>query len=267
MKKLYISADIEGVTGVTHWEETERGGLGYAEACRQMTLEVAAACRAGQKMGYEVFVKDAHDSARNIDIQALPEGVILSRGWHSTPASMMAGVEDHCTCAAYIGYHSPGGTDYNPLAHTMSNSAYNWFKLNGEICSEFTLNSLLAAYYGVPSIFLSGDAGMCQLAQGEMPGMVTVATKEGIGNGTINRDPRQVIRDIEAGMEKALANVGKAPAMAPSYTLQINYKELSQARSASFYPGAKLVEGDPKTVEFTAKDFWDLIVARSFLSA
>lgn len=42
--KVFISADIEGVTGVTSWCETESGGQGYEAAARQMTLEVSAAC-------------------------------------------------------------------------------------------------------------------------------------------------------------------------------------------------------------------------------
>ena len=44
--KLFLSADIEGAAGVTAWSETESGGKGYEQACRQMTLETAAACRA-----------------------------------------------------------------------------------------------------------------------------------------------------------------------------------------------------------------------------
>ena len=42
--KIFISADIEGVTGVTQWEETEHGGKDYEMARRQMSLEAAAAC-------------------------------------------------------------------------------------------------------------------------------------------------------------------------------------------------------------------------------
>lgn len=46
MRKIFISADIEGITGVTGWCETRYGGQGYDAACRQMSLETAAACRA-----------------------------------------------------------------------------------------------------------------------------------------------------------------------------------------------------------------------------
>lgn len=51
MKKLFISADLEGVSGVSSWEETRYGGPGYDAACRQLTREVAAACRAAQELG------------------------------------------------------------------------------------------------------------------------------------------------------------------------------------------------------------------------
>ena len=65
-KKYFISADIEGVTDVTSWEECHQGGAGYPEACRQMSLEVAAACEAILEAGHEVVVRDGHGSAKNI---------------------------------------------------------------------------------------------------------------------------------------------------------------------------------------------------------
>ena len=42
--KIYISADIEGVTGVTHWDEADRQNSDYKEFKEQMTAEVVAAC-------------------------------------------------------------------------------------------------------------------------------------------------------------------------------------------------------------------------------
>ena len=47
--KVYISADIEGITGVTHWDETETGKPGWEEAREQMTREVVAACEGSRQ--------------------------------------------------------------------------------------------------------------------------------------------------------------------------------------------------------------------------
>ena len=42
--RIFISADIEGTCGIAHWDETEKGHIGYDQFARQMSLEVAAAC-------------------------------------------------------------------------------------------------------------------------------------------------------------------------------------------------------------------------------
>jgi D-amino peptidase len=67
MRKLYISADIEGVCGIAHWDETELASPQSAAFRAQMTREVKAACEAACSLGVaEILVKDAHDSGRNL---------------------------------------------------------------------------------------------------------------------------------------------------------------------------------------------------------
>ena len=42
MKKIFLSADIEGTCGIIHWDETEKTKADYAPYARQMTREVDA---------------------------------------------------------------------------------------------------------------------------------------------------------------------------------------------------------------------------------
>lgn len=42
--RIFISADIEGITTTTLWEECNRTQPTYAAAAQQMTNEVKAAC-------------------------------------------------------------------------------------------------------------------------------------------------------------------------------------------------------------------------------
>jgi len=84
--KIFISADIEGITGVTDWDETELKGYSAA-ACAQMTAEVAAACEGAIQAGAsEVWVKDSHDTGRNINAAGLPEQARLERASLHDPA-------------------------------------------------------------------------------------------------------------------------------------------------------------------------------------
>lgn len=83
--KVFVSADIEGIAGVTSWDETLPGRLGYEEAQIQMNKEVTAACDAAIELGYEVVVKDGHDAGLNLHHDKLPKNVELIRGWMTTP--------------------------------------------------------------------------------------------------------------------------------------------------------------------------------------
>ena len=87
MKKLFISADIEGTAGIVNWNETERSvPHDYDYFANQMTREVAAACEGAHDAGVEeIVVKDAHDSARNINPAKLPEYTRVYRGWARHP--------------------------------------------------------------------------------------------------------------------------------------------------------------------------------------
>ena len=115
-KKYFISADIEGCTDVTAWHECEVGGTGYGDACRQMSLEVAAACEAILEAGHEVVVRDGHGSAKNIIHSMLPRGTKLMRGWACHPGSMMAGLDNSYAGVLYIGYHAPAGSNGSQLS-------------------------------------------------------------------------------------------------------------------------------------------------------
>lgn len=71
--KVYISVDFEGVAGSTSWSSTNLGDLEHGPMAREMTLEAAAACRGALAAGAtEIYIKDAHESGRNMDISLLP---------------------------------------------------------------------------------------------------------------------------------------------------------------------------------------------------
>lgn len=58
--KVYISADIEGITGTTVWSETELNAPDYQYFSMQMTKEVEAAIEGAIAGGAtEILIKDA----------------------------------------------------------------------------------------------------------------------------------------------------------------------------------------------------------------
>ncbi len=148
--KVFISADIEGITGTTHWDEADKKNPDYAEFQEQMTAEVVAACEGATEAGAsEIWVKDAHASARNLIAAKLPKDVRLIRGWSGHPFLMAQELDETFQAMLMIGYHSRAGSNANPLAHTNTGSAA-YIKINDHYASEFLVHAYAAALVNVP---------------------------------------------------------------------------------------------------------------------
>lgn len=265
-KRYFISVDIEGITDVTFWSETEAGKVGYDAACEQMTRETAAACRAVLAAGGLPVVRDGHGGACNIRHIDLPEGAELMRGWACHPGSMMAGLDGTFSGVIYIGYHAPAGSDGSPLAHTSEYEQIRWAKLNGKLASEFTMNSLYAASLGVPSLFLSGDEAICRMAEAEIPGLSTVAVKRCKGNSTWNIHPKTAEKAIEEAVAKQLAaGAPPVPEVPETLVLDLCLPTHQAVRSARRLPGVEVICDD--VVRYTARTVKELKIACELMSS
>lgn len=257
--KLFISADIEGTCGIVHWDETEYGKNGYEYYRRQMTKEVAAACSGAMQAGAEdILVKDAHDSARNLLPDELPECARMFRGWARHPYCMMYGLDGAFDGVFLTGYHSPAGTNANPLSHTMDTRIQE-LTINGEIASEALINSLTASYLRVPVLLLTGDKGLCDWMEQRAPWVETVATNEGTGDGALSLHPNLAVRLIREAAERAAAKASEARLfpMPERFSIEVRYIKHSAAHSAGFYPGA--VQTGAKSVAFETADWWEAL--------
>ena len=146
--KLFLSADIEGTCGIASWPEADpASSAAYVPMQKQMTREVAAACRGALEAGAEeVFVKDAHNSARNVIPGELPRKTRIHRGWAGDLLSMMNGLDqEKFDAVIFTGYHAWAGDSGNPLSHTM-NTQNNRVTINGVRASEFLINSNALMY-------------------------------------------------------------------------------------------------------------------------
>ena len=92
--RVFISADMEGVGGVSTWSvQAGAKGREYEKFRELMTKEVNAAVAGAFDAGAtEVVVGDSHGDAQNIDVELLDKRVRLIRAW-PRPLGMMQGVD------------------------------------------------------------------------------------------------------------------------------------------------------------------------------
>ncbi len=256
---IYISADIEGITGIRSFEEATKGKLDNGWFRKQMTAEVAAACRGARAAGADaILVQDAHDGADNLLLDELPAGIRVIRGWSGHPLMMVQELDPSFDAVVMIGYHAGAGTGESPLEHSCSLRLAE-LRLNGVPTSEFAIHTYAAAVLGVPVVFVSGDEGLCREVKRFDSRIQTVATKRGTGAAIVSLHPQDVIERIEQRICDALESLtGFDPVALPdTFEVELRYRKHPDAATASFFPGARRV--DPFTVSFTSATYEDIL--------
>ena len=267
--KVFISADIEGTTLTTYWDQTEINvPKNYANTlpnAMQMTAEVKAACEGAIAAGAtEIVVKDSHDCAVNMDITQFPECVQTVRNWSGSYMGMVTGVDESFDAVLFVGYHAAAGRPGNPLSHTHT-SRTTRIRLNGLVCSEFLLYSWACAQLGVPTVFLAGDKMLTEDSQGLHPMLKTVAVKDGFGGSIRSLHPKVACDRIRATVTEALSqDLSKALCKVPDhFELEISYKEHRDAVRRSFYPGMTFVGNN--TIRMETDSLKDILTAVQFV--
>jgi len=256
--KVFISVDMEGVSGLIHWDETGQGGADYALFRKLMTAEANAAISGALDAGAtEIVVRDAHDSARNILPDQLRPEARLIREWNG-PLSMMEGIDRSFDAVVFVGNHARAGTPDAVLKHTMSLSLYDVI-LNGVRLPEAGWNAAIAGYFDVPVVFLSGDAAICKQIREIVGTVETVAVKEGLGKAASMVHPAKAQEMIQRGVAAALRNLKayKPYKPSPPYKLEIVFTDENLAQRASWVPGA--VRTGERSVAFASSDLMDII--------
>ena len=265
--RIFLSADIEGVAGIAHLPSTGPGRFDYEAGRRWMTLEVAAACEASIAAGAtEIVVTDGHGAAHNLLFDELPDCVRLIRSW-PRPLIQMQGIEDgHYDAAIFIGHHSNATQWGGILSHTFV-LAFRDVRLNGVSQSETSLNALLAAHFGVPVIFTSGDDAYIEHCKAFFPKIETVTTKKALGLTAIDSlKPAVSQRLISQGVARALAQRSEFAALAipEKFELEIDFTERSQPEMFEYLPWCDRVA--PYTIRWRLANMVEVMKVIGFAS-
>ena len=253
--RVFVSADMEGVTGVTHPQDVIPGRSQYERFRRFLTDDVNAAIEGAASAGAtEFLVNEAHDGMRNVLIEELDGRAELIVGSRK-PLSMMQGYEGS-DVAFFIGYHARAGGE-GVLSHTFdSPTVVSAVELNGEPCSEARMNATLAGLSGVPVGLVTGDDLACEEAESLYAGVQTATVKTAIDRYTARcLHPKAALGRIREAAGEAVSGIGDlAPyAPGPPYTFTVEFATASTAASVMYFPQLKRV--DDRRVSWTHDDY------------
>jgi len=259
--KLYCSADMEGVAGVSAWEQVDARTPhpDYAIYRHYFTQEVAAAIEGARRAGAdEVVVNDSHGPMRNLLFDELPSDIRVVFG-NRKPFSMAQDVDPSFGGAFFVGYHGAIGDRDAVLCHTYTPAVVYDLHLNGIRCSEATINAALLGAVGVPLLMITGDRTTVEGLQTQMPWVHGVIVKEAIGALSANSiSPAAAQRAIAAGAEYAVAHAGDAKpfVLTSPIEMRVTLTRTEQADHVAIIPGfertgareVRFVDPDIRTV-------------------
>jgi D-amino peptidase len=175
--RIYISADMEGITGLVDAVDVQPGGADYERGRVMMTEDVNAAVRGAVAAGAtDILVNDAHGPMRNILPDQLHPAARLVRG-RPKPMGMLEGLDRSFDAALCVGYHARAGT-LGVLSHSFMGHEIEDMWLDGKPTGEIGLTHAAAAAFGVPVVVLTGDDAACAEAADWDPAVRTVAVKK-----------------------------------------------------------------------------------------
>lgn len=252
--RVLISVDMEGIAGVSGTQDTLYGRPNYDRFRRLMTEETNLAVEGAWAAGAEsVVVNDSHDGMRNVMYEALDDRAELISGFNK-PLCMMEGVQE-ADAVVCIGYHAWAGTAQATLDHTISGGQiHNWW-LNDQLVGETQINAALAAHYGAPVVFVSGDDKLAEQVKASLPGTRTAVVKYAIDSMCVRSRPLSVVRRLlRDGVEEAVRGRETVPVqrLAGPVTFRMEFKRASHAEVACLLPMVRRVDG--RTVEVTGAD-------------
>ncbi len=207
--KIYVSVDMEGISGIFSFEQTGRDKKGseYEKARHLYTQDANAVVEACKEMGAEkVVVMDGHNGGYNFIIEELhPDGEYITGYSRRT---ILPGFDKSFDGLILLGYHAMAGTFCGLLDHTQSSKTWFNYFINGKRMGEVGQGAVMAGGLGVPIILVTGDKAVCKEAKQLLGDVETVAVKEGLSRNCARIiAPSKSHQLIKQGVKRAIKRI------------------------------------------------------------
>ena len=209
--KIYVVTDLEGVSGVFSFAQTrEKGSPLNIKACEYFMADLAAVVKGLRDGGAtEIIVLDGHGNQAVIPDLMAPGAKYITGT--PRPGNGLWGLDKSFAGLVQFGSHAMMGTADGVLNHTQSSKTENRYWYNGVESGELAQCAIIAGYFGVPTILVTGDVATCREATKFFgPDCVTVPVKEGVSRESAMLYPfEEAHKALYEGAKKSIASISK----------------------------------------------------------
>ncbi len=258
--KIMIRCDMEGLTGMTRFEQCEPGGDDYPSAVKMLMSDLNAVV-AGLKAGgaTHVAIYDMHYYGTNIAMDELDADVEVIANKAMYEPGNAGGLDSSFDGMSLVGLHAKAGAPGGLLAHSYEHETQD-IRVNGAVMGEIGVEAAIAGDFGVPLILMTGDSKGAEEAEATIEGVVTVTVKESIDleEGKCYA-AEETAKRLEEGAKRAMAQIGKVKpyAFAPPIVMEIDLAASDlRDRVKARAPRAFVSEGTLRLEGLSVTDAW-----------
>jgi D-amino peptidase len=232
--KVFVSVDMEGISGLVRWADVSPNGIDFARNRSLMTADASAAVDGAFAGGASEVIVEENHGVEDLCVLLMDEidpRCRVIRGAGRPGATTMAGLDASIGVVLLVGHHGRAGSMPGIMAHTISSGGFKLVRLGGEPIGEPDFFAIRAGELGVPIGMVSGDQVVAAQVAAICPWAECVVVKEALGNQSGNCIPPARAREmIRAGAERAVrrARAGELRAYrekAPPYEFEVDLRE------------------------------------------
>jgi D-amino peptidase len=257
--RILISADSEGVTGITNTEELLYGKPHYEFMREMMTQDVNAAIEGAFSGGAtEVVVNDSHWTMTNILLERLDSRADLIKGFHKH-LCMVEGVQD-ADAVFFLGYHCRTGDSDGVGNETILGREIIEIQMNSQAVGESEINAAICGQFGTPVVFASGDNLYEQELRETLPAVEFGLTKYALDRWTarclsVERSQNNIRNAARRAVERTSQGEFQPYVVDGPVELSVTFSSTAEALMADLIPGS--TRKTPRTVTFQADNAVD----------
>jgi len=183
--KVFVSVDMEGVSGLVRWEDVVVRGQDYARNRHFLTADANAAVAGAFDAGAdEVVVEENHgvEDLCNLLMDEIDPRCRVVRGAGRPTATTMAALDAEVDVVLLVGHHARAGSRPGIMAHTVSYTEFRAVRVAGRDCGEPEIFAIRAGELGVPVGLVSGDQVVVEQLRARTPWVEAAVVKRALSN-------------------------------------------------------------------------------------
>ena len=238
---VYVSVDIEGITGVVHarYDDARPAGIRPGPAAddrRMRTPPSRGSCRRARTLSSSTTgtARCATCSSRRCIRRRTSSPAPATRRITARSRWRTAGIS---TAAVFVGYHAMARTPKAIHPHTIAGAVVSELRINGRPHGETGINAAVLGAMGIPVVMVTGDTTTVAEARDFLGGRDRDGRSEGsVGrNAALCRPPSATRPEITAAAARALAKRDRVPPYMPDrpFQLEVDFLTMVQCDRAA----------------------------------